>query len=169
MLITFPNHPTQVTITWEEQQKIDVLDKVYHRRRKRGDPLARRSKTSSTGSPHVESDLFPAHMQDHTTLRQLVPVPPSRVPGRPELILPSLPNFNIQRRQTVPQVGGGDPLEIEEREKPGSMTYTSTNSPGKLYKVMSSSAQAWKPTHRSGAYPACLFPISNISLTFFFL
>ena len=71
-------------------------------------------------------------MQHRTTLRQLVthttaiylPVLPSRVPGRPELIPPSLPTFNAGKRGPVAKWKmylkweEGNPLEIEERDNP---------------------------------------------------
>ena len=115
---------------------MDLLHKVYHRRsnpaRKHRGPLARREHPQP--DPCM-SDLAPAHMQHRTTLSQLVsysvhctaiylPVPPSHVPGHPELIPPSLPTINAGKRGPVAKWKmclkwvEGNPLEIEERDNP---------------------------------------------------
>ena len=72
------------------------------------------------------SDLFPAHMQARTALRELVThtaaiyllVSPSLVPGRPELVLPSLLTFHAGCCSLVTSCEEGNPHDIEKKEKP---------------------------------------------------
>ncbi|GLB33223.1 putative suf-domain-containing protein [Lyophyllum shimeji] len=129
----------EATTTWEEQQKMDALRKVYHRAVQI--PLenveslwqeleAFENNLNRITAKKFMADLSPAHMQARTTLRQLVnhvsalyPAPPPATANRPELILPSLPTFNAAERTLVGKWKAylkweeSNPLELEEKDK----------------------------------------------------
>ncbi|TFK35087.1 hypothetical protein BDQ12DRAFT_706778 [Crucibulum laeve] len=129
----------ETTTTWEEQQKMDALRKVYHRAVQipldNVERLWQELETFETNLNRITAkkfmgDLSPAHMQARTTLRQLSnhlsalypPTPPSNG-NRPDLYLPSLPSFDTADRTLVGKWKAylrweeGNPLEIEEKEK----------------------------------------------------
>ncbi|RDB20367.1 mRNA 3'-end-processing protein RNA14 [Hypsizygus marmoreus] len=131
----------ETTTTWEEQQKMDALRKVYHRAVQI--PLdnveglwqeleAFETNLNKITAKKFMADLSPAHMQARTTLRQLInhanglyPSPPlyPTPPGRPDLFLPSLPTFNPSERMLVGKWKAylkweeSNPLEIEEKDR----------------------------------------------------
>ncbi|KAG6910176.1 hypothetical protein DXG01_012625 [Tephrocybe rancida] len=129
----------ETTTTWEEQQKMDALRKVYHRAVQI--PLegvealwqeleSFENSLNRITAKKFMSDLSPAHMQARTTFRQLtnhvVALYPPHVPAplnRPELLLPALPTFNASERTLVGKWKAylkweeTNPLELEEKDK----------------------------------------------------
>ncbi|PBK72172.1 Suf-domain-containing protein [Armillaria solidipes] len=124
------------TTTWDQQQNMDALRKVYHRavqipldnvEKLWQDLEAFEMKLNKITAKKFMADLSPAHMQARTVYRQLnnyvsTLYPPST--GRPELFLPSLPSFDPAERSTVGKWKGylkweeSNPLEIEDKDKP---------------------------------------------------
>ncbi|KAF9460965.1 hypothetical protein BDZ94DRAFT_1238063 [Collybia nuda] len=130
----------ETTTTWEEQQKMDALRKVYHRAVQipldNVEGLWQELETFETNLNKITAkkfmaDLSPAHMQARTTLRQLTnhlstlypPTPPVPPGGRPDIYLPSLPTFNASERTLIGKWKAylkweeSNPLEIEEKDK----------------------------------------------------
>ncbi|KAF5371988.1 hypothetical protein D9615_008143 [Tricholomella constricta] len=127
------------TTTWEEQQKMDALRKVYHRAVQipldnvEGlwqDLEAFENSLNRITAKKFMADLSPSHMQARTTLRQLMnhvgalyPTPPPSPPNRPEILLPSLPTFNASERMLVGKWKAylkweeSNPLEIEDKDR----------------------------------------------------
>ncbi|KAF8075815.1 hypothetical protein FPV67DRAFT_1469355 [Lyophyllum atratum] len=129
----------EATTTWEEQQKMDALRKVYHRAVQI--PLdnveglwqeleAFENSLNRITAKKFMADLSPSHMQARTTLRQLTnhvatlyPIPPPSAPNRPELLLPSLPTFTAGERALVGKWKAylkweeSNPLEVEDKDR----------------------------------------------------
>ncbi|EPQ59815.1 Suf-domain-containing protein [Gloeophyllum trabeum ATCC 11539] len=129
----------EISTTWEEQQKMDALRKIYHRAIPI--PLENHDKLWSeyeafemglnkvTGKKFIQ-DLSPSHMQARAASRQLQrhvallfpPAPPSNN-GRPALYLPSPPTFAPPERALVGQWKAylkweeSNPLEMDEKDK----------------------------------------------------
>ncbi|KXN88352.1 mRNA 3'-end-processing protein RNA14 [Leucoagaricus sp. SymC.cos] len=128
--------------TWEEQQKMDVLRKVYHRavqipldnvERLWQELESFETNLNKITAKKFMADLSPAHMQARTVLRQLTNhlsglFPPSSSPtkminGRQEIWLPSLPKFDQPERALVGKWKAylkweeSNPLEIEDKDK----------------------------------------------------
>ncbi len=135
----------KTTTTWEEQQKMDALRKVYHRAVQipldNVERLWQELETFETNLNKITAkkfmaDLSPAHMQARTVLRQLTnhlsalyPPPSSKiVNGRQEIWLPSLPKFDAAERSLVGKWKAylkweeSNPLEIEEKDKASLIT-----------------------------------------------
>lgn len=135
----------KTTTTWEEQQKMDALRKVYHRAVQipldNVERLWQELETFETNLNKITAkkfmaDLSPAHMQARTVLRQLTnhlsalfPPPSSKfVNGRQEIWLPSLPKFDPAERALVGKWKAylkweeSNPLEIEEKDKTSLIT-----------------------------------------------
>ncbi|KAF8890420.1 hypothetical protein BD779DRAFT_1622535 [Infundibulicybe gibba] len=128
----------ETTTTWEEQQKMDALRKVYHRAVQipldNVEHLWQELETFETNLSRITAkkfmaDLSPSHMQARTTLRQLTNhlqllFPPSTgPPGRPDIFLPSLPTFDTSERTLIGKWKNylkweeSNPLELEEKDK----------------------------------------------------
>ncbi|KAH9963267.1 hypothetical protein BC827DRAFT_1194505 [Russula dissimulans] len=125
--------------TWEEQQKMDALRKVYHRAVQI--PLenvetlwseleAFENNLNRITAKKFLSDLSPSYMQARTVLRQLqrhlgplFPPPPPSSPSRPYLYLPPKPTFNAAERALVGAWKSylrweeNNPLEIDEQDR----------------------------------------------------
>ncbi|KIL59526.1 hypothetical protein M378DRAFT_1067821 [Amanita muscaria Koide BX008] len=135
----------EATTTWEEQQKMDALRKVYHRavqipldnvEQLWHDLEAFETNLNKIPAKKFMSDLSPGHMQARTTLRQLLShvsglYPPSfnnsypPLPDRSntELFLPPSPTFDLTERslvgkwKTYLKWEENNPLEIEDKDK----------------------------------------------------
>ncbi|KAG6841341.1 hypothetical protein C0991_012166 [Blastosporella zonata] len=129
----------ETTTTWEEQQKMDALRKVYHRAvqipLEGVETLWQELESFENGLNRITakkfmSDLSPAHMQARTTFRQLTnhvaTLYPPHVPAplnRPELLLPALPTFDPSERTLVGKWKAylkweeSNPLELEDKDK----------------------------------------------------
>ncbi|KIK92794.1 hypothetical protein PAXRUDRAFT_829635 [Paxillus rubicundulus Ve08.2h10] len=129
----------ETTTTWEEQQKMDALRKVYHRAVQI--PLENVEKLWSEletfenslnkiTAKKFMSDLSPSYMQARTVLRQLqrhlgplFPPPPPSSSSRPPIYLPPAPTFNAAERalvgswKTYLKWEESNPLEFEEKDK----------------------------------------------------
>ncbi|KAL9712323.1 mRNA 3'-end-processing protein rna14 [Leucoagaricus gongylophorus] len=130
------------TTTWEEQQKMDALRKVYHRAVQipldNVERLWQELETFETNLNKITAkkfmaDLSPAHMQARTVLRQLTnhlsglfpssTVPPKMINGRQEIWLPALPKFDQSERTLVGKWKAylkweeSNPLEIDDKDK----------------------------------------------------
>ncbi|EIM85352.1 Suf-domain-containing protein, partial [Stereum hirsutum FP-91666 SS1] len=125
--------------TWEEQQKMDALRKVYHRAVQI--PLenveslwsqleAFENSLNKITAKKFMNDLSPSYMQARTVLRNLqrqvgmlFPPPPASASGRPSIYLPPLPSFNPAERalvgawKTYLRWEESNPLEIEDKDK----------------------------------------------------
>ncbi|KAF8972103.1 hypothetical protein BDZ97DRAFT_1783153 [Flammula alnicola] len=116
----------QATTTWEEQQKMDALRKVYHRAVQipldNVERLWQELETFETNLNKITAkkfmaDLSPAHMQARTVLRQLINhVTPLYASNSQELFLPSLPN-SMRKWKAYLKWEESNPLEIEEKDK----------------------------------------------------
>ncbi|KZT23187.1 Suf-domain-containing protein [Neolentinus lepideus HHB14362 ss-1] len=129
----------EISTTWEEQQKMDALRKIYHRAipipLENLDKLWTDYETFEMGLNKVTgkkfiSDLSPSNVQARTAYRQLQrhvallfpPAPPTSS-GRPHLHLPSPPTFTPPERALVGQWKAylkweeSNPLDIEEKDK----------------------------------------------------
>ncbi|KAF8189661.1 hypothetical protein BJ912DRAFT_966052 [Pholiota molesta] len=128
----------EATTTWEQQQKMDSLRKVYHRAVQipldNVERLWQELEAFETGLNKITAkkfmaDLSPAHMQARTVLRQLVNhVTPLYAQtgggtGEQQLYLPALPRFDTAERALVGKWKAylkweeSNPLEIEEKDK----------------------------------------------------
>lgn len=129
----------ETNTTWEEQQKMDALRKVYHRAvqipLENVEKLWSELETFENGLNKITakkfmSDLSPSHMQARTVLRQLqrhlgplFPPPPSSSSSRPSIHLPPAPTFNAAERalvgawKTYLKWEENNPLEFEEKDK----------------------------------------------------
>ncbi|KAN0098123.1 Suppressor of forked protein (Suf) domain containing protein [Tylopilus felleus] len=129
----------ETSTTWEEQQKMDALRKVYHRAVQI--PLENVEKLWSELETFENSlnkitakkfmtDLSPSYMQARTVLRQLqrhlgplFPPPPASSTSRPPIYLPPAPVFNAAERalvgswKTYLKWEESNPLEFEEKDK----------------------------------------------------
>ncbi|KAH7916661.1 hypothetical protein BJ138DRAFT_1074533 [Hygrophoropsis aurantiaca] len=129
----------ETTTTWEEQQKMDALRKVYHRAVQI--PLENVEKLWSEletfennlnkiTAKKFMSDLSPSYMQARTVLRQLqrhlgplFPPPPPSSSSRPALYLPPNPTFNAAERALVGSWKSylkweeSNPLEFEDKDR----------------------------------------------------
>lgn len=125
----------ETSSTWEEQQKMDSLRKVYHRAVQipldNVERLWSELETFETNLNKITAkkfmtDLSPAYMQARATLRQLTNhlnglYPPSS--GSSDLYLPSKPKFDAAERSLVGKWKAylkweeSNPLEIEEKDK----------------------------------------------------
>ncbi|KAI0301886.1 hypothetical protein B0F90DRAFT_1716130 [Multifurca ochricompacta] len=125
--------------TWEEQQKMDALRKVYHRAvqipLENVETLWSELETFENNLNRITAkkfltDLSPSYMQARTVLRQLqrhlgplFPPPPPSSPSRPYLYLPTKPTFNAAERALVGAWKSylrweeSNPLEIEEQDR----------------------------------------------------
>ncbi|KAI0269339.1 hypothetical protein BC834DRAFT_624205 [Gloeopeniophorella convolvens] len=125
--------------TWEEQQKMDALRKVYHRAvqipLENVETLWSELETFENNLNRITAkkfmnDLSPSYMQARTVLRQLqrhlgplFPPPPPSTPSRPYLYLPPKPTFNAAERALVGSWKSylrweeSNPLEIEEQDR----------------------------------------------------
>ncbi|KAI0002909.1 hypothetical protein BJV74DRAFT_814041 [Russula compacta] len=125
--------------TWEEQQKMDALRKVYHRAvqipLENVESLWSELETFENNLNRITakkflSDLSPSYMQARTVLRQLqrhlgplFPPPPPSSPSRPYLYLPPKPTFNAAERALVGAWKSylrweeNNPLEIDEQDR----------------------------------------------------
>ncbi|TFK53338.1 Suf-domain-containing protein [Heliocybe sulcata] len=129
----------EISTTWEEQQKMDALRKIYHRAipipLENLDKLWADYEAFEMGLNKVTGkkfilDLSPSNVQARTVYRQLQrhvallfpPAPPSK-DGRPHLYLPSPPTFTPPERALVGQWKAylkweeSNPLDIEEKDK----------------------------------------------------
>ncbi|KAG6336073.1 hypothetical protein ID866_3020 [Astraeus odoratus] len=129
----------ETNTTWEEQQKMDALRKVYHRAvqipLENVEKLWSELETFENGLNKITakkfmSDLSPSHMQARTVLRQLqrhlgplFPPPPPSSSSRPSIYLPPTPIFNAAERalvgawKTYLKWEENNPLEFEEKDK----------------------------------------------------
>ncbi|KAJ3507883.1 hypothetical protein NLJ89_g6057 [Agrocybe chaxingu] len=123
----------ETTTTWEEQQKMDSLRKVYHRavqipldnvERLWQDLEAFETGLNKITAKKFMTDLSPAHMQARTVLRQLTNhLGPLYASNPQELYLPSLPKFDASERALVGKWKAylkweeSNPLEIEDKDK----------------------------------------------------
>ncbi|KAF9530907.1 hypothetical protein CPB83DRAFT_919848 [Crepidotus variabilis] len=124
----------ETTTTWEEQQKMDSLRKVYHRavqipldnvERLWQDLESFETNLNRITAKKFMADLSPAHMQARTVYRQLTnhinPLYALHPPQ--ELYIPSLPKFDGVERALVGKWKAylkweeGNPLEIEDKDK----------------------------------------------------
>ncbi|KAH9065163.1 hypothetical protein EDB83DRAFT_2382211 [Lactarius deliciosus] len=125
--------------TWEEQQKMDALRKVYHRAvqipLENVETLWSELETFENNLNRITakkflSDLSPSYMQARAVLRQLqrhlgplFPPPPPSTPSRPYLYLPPKPTFNAAERALVGAWKSylrweeSNPLEIDEQDR----------------------------------------------------
>ncbi|KAF9236911.1 hypothetical protein BU15DRAFT_76511 [Melanogaster broomeanus] len=129
----------ETTTTWEEQQKMDALRKVYHRAvqipLENVEKLWSELETFENGLNKITakkfmSDLSPSYMQARTVLRQLqrhlgplFPPPPPSSSSRPPIYLPPAPTFNAAERalvgswKTYLKWEENNPLEFEDKDK----------------------------------------------------
>ncbi|KDQ53037.1 hypothetical protein JAAARDRAFT_72802 [Jaapia argillacea MUCL 33604] len=129
----------ECTTTWEEQQKMDALRKVYHRavqipleniEKLWSELEAFENGLNKITAKKFMNDLSPSYMQARQVLRQLqrqlgplFPPPPQPSSGRPALYLPAPPTFNPAERALVGQWKvylkweENNPLEIEDKDK----------------------------------------------------
>ncbi|KAH7881852.1 hypothetical protein F5I97DRAFT_1818069 [Phlebopus sp. FC_14] len=127
------------TTTWEEQQKMDALRKVYHRavqiplenvEKLWSELEAFENNLNKITAKKFMSDLSPSYMQARTVLRQLqrhlgplFPPPPPSSTSRPPLYLPPAPTFNPAERalvgawKTYLKWEESNPLEFEDKDK----------------------------------------------------
>ncbi|KAF8999433.1 hypothetical protein BDQ17DRAFT_1361005 [Cyathus striatus] len=130
------------TSTWEEQQKMDALRKVYHRAvqipLENVEKLWAELESFETNLNRITAkkfmaDLSPAHMQARTVLRQLNnhlgflypegTTEKNRDRGAEGFYLPGLPTFDGAERMLIGKWKGylkweeGNPLEIEEKDR----------------------------------------------------
>ncbi|KAI0052667.1 Suf-domain-containing protein [Auriscalpium vulgare] len=125
--------------TWEEQQKMDALRKVYHRAvqipLENVETLWQELEAFENGLNRITAkkfmnDLSPSYMQARTVLRQLQrhlgPLFPPASPSnatRPSFHFPPLPTFNSAERTLVGAWKNylrweeSNPLEIEDKDK----------------------------------------------------
>ncbi|KAF7301152.1 CFIA complex component [Mycena indigotica] len=124
----------ETTTTWDTQQKMDGLRKVYHRavqipldnvEKLWSDLEAFENGLNKITAKKFMADLSPAHMQARTVLRQLSTHLNGLNLNSPTngLILPVLPSFNQADRQLVARWKAylkweeGNPLEIDDKDK----------------------------------------------------
>ncbi|KAF8631737.1 hypothetical protein AX15_002220 [Amanita polypyramis BW_CC] len=135
----------EATTTWEEQQKMDALRKVYHRAVQipldNVEQLWHDLETFETNLNKITakkfmSDLSPGHMQARTTLRQLInhvstlypasfnnSYPPLPDGSNTDVFLPPPPSFDLTERALVGKWKAylkweeNNPLEIEEKDR----------------------------------------------------
>ncbi|EDR13145.1 uncharacterized protein LACBIDRAFT_245406 [Laccaria bicolor S238N-H82] len=123
----------ETTTTWEEQQKMDALRKVYHRavqipldnvERLWQELEAFEVNLNRITAKKFMADLSPAHMQARTVLRQLTNhLNALYPPSSNDIFLPPLPRFDASERTLVGKWKAylkweeSNPLEIEEKEK----------------------------------------------------
>ncbi|KAG0697093.1 hypothetical protein DFH29DRAFT_165718 [Suillus ampliporus] len=129
----------ETTTTWEEQQKMDALRKVYHRavqiplenvERLWSELETFENSLNKITAKKFMSDLSPSYMQARTVLRQLqrhlgplFPPPPVSSAARPHLYLPPTPTFNAAERalvgawKTYLKWEESNPLEFEDKDK----------------------------------------------------
>ncbi|KAJ6615526.1 hypothetical protein B0H10DRAFT_2040864 [Mycena sp. CBHHK59/15] len=123
----------EATTTWETQQKMDALRKVYHRavqiplenvERLWFDLEAFETGLSRITAKKFMEDLSPAHMQARTVLRQLSGHLQGLGLTTGTLFLPSLPTFSPLERNLVGRWKAylkweeGNPLEIDDKDRP---------------------------------------------------
>ncbi|KAJ7050847.1 Suf-domain-containing protein [Mycena amicta] len=124
----------ETTTTWDTQQKMDGLRKVYHRavqipldnvEKLWSDLEAFEMALNKITAKKFMADLSPAHMQARTVLRQLSNHLSGLNLSNPQggLSLPAPPSFSPIERQLVGRWKSylkweeGNPLEIEEKDK----------------------------------------------------
>ncbi|KIO06747.1 hypothetical protein M404DRAFT_998863 [Pisolithus tinctorius Marx 270] len=129
----------ETNTTWEEQQKMDALRKVYHRavqiplenvEKLWSELEAFENGLNKITAKKFMSDLSPSHMQARTVLRQLqrhlgplFPPPPPSSSTRPSIYLPPAPTFNAAERalvgawKTYLKWEENNPLEFEDKDK----------------------------------------------------
>ncbi|EGO01439.1 hypothetical protein SERLA73DRAFT_166004 [Serpula lacrymans var. lacrymans S7.3] len=134
----------ECSTTWEEQQKMDALRKVYHRavqiplenvEKLWSELEAFENNLNKITAKKFMSDLSPSYMQARTVLRQLqrhlgplFPPPPPSGSSRPPLYLPPKPTFNAAERALVGSWKAylkweeSNPLELEEKDKQTQVT-----------------------------------------------
>ncbi|KIK50299.1 hypothetical protein GYMLUDRAFT_78535 [Collybiopsis luxurians FD-317 M1] len=146
--------------TWEEQQKMDMVRKVYQRavqtplgniEKLWSDYESFEVKLNRITAKKLMSELSPAYMQARSVGRDLTkhvsalypPETPLPANAKPELSLPIIPTFTIAERQLVSKWKAylrweeSNPLMIEEKDKIFTagfslfMAYNWTNSVGK--------------------------------------
>ncbi|KAJ7735126.1 Suf-domain-containing protein, partial [Mycena maculata] len=122
----------ETTTTWETQQKMDSLRKVYHKavqipldniEKLWGDYEAFESGLNKITAKKFMQDLTPAYMQARTVLRQLsVHLQGLGTTGdQSKLFIPALPTFSPQERPLIGRWKAylkweeSNPLEIEEK------------------------------------------------------
>ncbi|KAF7331026.1 mRNA 3'-end-processing protein RNA14 [Mycena venus] len=119
--------------TWEAQQKMDALRKVYHRAVQTPldnvEQLWTQFEAFEMGLNKITakkymSDLSPAHMQARTVLRQLtIHLQGLGGTNTSGIFLPALPTFSSQERQLIGRWKAylkweeGNPLEIEDKDR----------------------------------------------------
>ena len=111
----------QATTTWESQQKMNAIRKVYHRAIRaiqipldNVEPLG--TNLNRITAKKFMADLSPAHMQARTVPSTTLVTYPL---NSPEIFLPSLPKFEAcfgLQMESSSQMGKGNPLEIEEKD-----------------------------------------------------
>ncbi|KAF8632394.1 hypothetical protein AX17_004835 [Amanita inopinata Kibby_2008] len=135
----------EATTTWEEQQQMDALRKIYHRAVQipldNVEQLWRDLEAFETNLNRITAkkfmaDLSPAHMQARTTLRQLInhvaslyppsfnnAYPPLPDGSNTEIFMPLCPTFDLSERALVGKWKAylkweeSNPLEIEDRDR----------------------------------------------------
>lgn len=125
----------ETSSTWEEQQKMDALRKVYHRavqipldnvERLWSELEAFETGLNKITAKKFMADLSPAHMQARSTLRQLTSHLSGLYPqhsSSSDLYLPAQPKFDANERslvgkwKTYLKWEESNPLEIEEKDK----------------------------------------------------
>ncbi|KDR71055.1 hypothetical protein GALMADRAFT_254221 [Galerina marginata CBS 339.88] len=123
----------EAATTWDQQQKMDSLRKIYHRAVQipldNVERLWQELETFETGLNRITAkkfmaDLSPAHMQARTVLRQLINhIASLYPPSSPEIYLPSLPRFDASERALVGKWKAylkweeSNPLELDEKDK----------------------------------------------------
>ncbi|KAH9483272.1 mRNA 3'-end-processing protein RNA14 [Psilocybe cubensis] len=123
----------EATTTWDQQQKMDSLRKVYHRAVQipldNVESLWHDLETFENGLNKITAkkfmaDLSPAHMQARTVLRQLINhIGPLFANEKDTLFLPSLPKFDASERALVGKWKAylkweeSNPLELDEKDK----------------------------------------------------
>ncbi|PPQ72015.1 hypothetical protein CVT26_007975 [Gymnopilus dilepis] len=128
----------EAATTWDQQQKMDALRKVYHRAVQipldNVERLWQELEAFETGLNKITAkkfmaDLSPAHMQARTVYRQLMNhIGPLYPPNGPDLFLPSLPKFDASERALVGKWKAylkweeSNPLELDERDRPTLIT-----------------------------------------------
>ncbi|PPR07843.1 hypothetical protein CVT24_002988 [Panaeolus cyanescens] len=126
-------YPNTTTTTWDQQQKMDSLRKVYNRAVQipldNVEKLWQELESFETGLNRITAkkfmaDLSPGHMQARTVLRQLTNHLSALYTSSPnELHLPVLPRFDASERALVGKWKAylkweeSNPLEIEEKDK----------------------------------------------------
>ncbi|KAI6155947.1 hypothetical protein BKA82DRAFT_4084195 [Pisolithus tinctorius] len=122
----------ETNTTWEEQQKMDALRKVYHRavqiplenvEKLWSELEAFENGLNKITAKKFMSDLSPCFVQLQRHLGPLFPPPPPSSSTRPSIYLPPAPTFNAAERalvgawKTYLKWEENNPLEFEDKDK----------------------------------------------------